>query len=368
VVSELRISAHDEAADTASGIDVLLALDLIVAVAPNNLTGLHAERTVVVGSTSSTQTGAMVVDNGVAYPDIAAMQAEIEGCTKSGTSCWVDAFRATQALFGDTTTANVFVIGAAYQHGVLPIRAESIEEAIALNGVAVETNRAAFRWGRCAVVAPDQLEAQLAERGGAAPSLPAEVEADLVERGFEPGVEGLVRTRVLDLMGYQGHSVVQRYLAGVEKAWQAERALDPTSTAFTATVARNLHRVIAYKDEYEVARLLTSPMLRAMGRTRKMSFGAWSQPVMKALRHGRFLRGTALDPFGYAHVRREERQLIDDYEGLCLRLGRELPELGLERATRLAGLVSQVRGYEEVKLRNLAQYRSELEQALSEHA
>jgi indolepyruvate ferredoxin oxidoreductase len=99
-----------------------------------------------------------------------------------------------------------------------------------------------------------------------------------------------------------------------------------------------------------------------------MSFGAWSQPVMKALRHGRFLRGTALDPFGYAHVRREERQLIDDYEGLCLRLGRELPELGLERATRLAGLVGQVRGYEEVKLRNLAQYRSELEQALSEHA
>jgi indolepyruvate ferredoxin oxidoreductase len=180
-------------------------------------------------------------------------------------------------------------------------------------------------------------------------------------------------------------------MAGVQAAWQAERAFDPTSTAFTATVARNLHRVIAYKDEYEVARLLTSPdavaeaeavagpgaritwklhppMLRAMGRTRKMSFGTWSKPVMTTLRHGRFLRGTALDPFGYAHVRREERRLIDDYEGLCLRLGRELPHLGLDRATHLAGLVGQVRGYEEVKLRNLARYRSELEQALAEPA
>jgi indolepyruvate ferredoxin oxidoreductase len=283
----------------------------------------------------------------------------------------------------------VFVIGAAYQHGVLPIRAESIEEAIALNGVAVETNRAAFRWGRCAVAAPDQLEAHLAERAAAAHTLPAKIEADLARCGLALEVESLVRIRLVDLMGYQGHSVVRRYLAGVETAWQAERALGHISTTYTETVARNLHRVIAYKDEYEVARLLTSPeavaeaeavggpgarvtwklhppVLRAMGRTAKMSFGPWSRPVMKALRRGRFLRGTALDPFGYAHVRRQERQLIDEYEALCLRLGRELPVVGVERAARLAGLVAQVRGYEEVKMRNLVQYRSELDQALAE--
>jgi indolepyruvate ferredoxin oxidoreductase len=388
VVSELRISIGDETADAATDIDVLLALDLIVAVAPNNLAGLRADRTVVVGSTSTTQTGAMVVDSRLPYPDTSAMQAEIERRTKPGSSCWVDAFGATQALFGDTTTANVFVLGAAYQHGVLPVRADAIEEAIVLNGTAVATNQAAFRWGRCAVAAPEQLEALLTVRGGAGATLPAEVETDLVGRRFEPTLEALVRTRAVDLMGYQGRSVVTRYLAGVDAAWRAEQAANPASTLFTATVARNLHRVIAYKDEYEVARLLTSPgaiaqaeavggpgarvtwklhppMLRALGRQRKMSFGRWTRPVMQALRHGRVVRGTSLDPFGYAEVRREERRLINEYEALCRRLGDELSATGLERAAEVAALVGQVRGYEGVKLRNLATYRAELAAALA---
>ena len=259
VVSELHIRTSDEGADRATGVDVVLAFDLIVSVAPANLSGLSPENTIVVGSTSMTQTGAMVVDSRLPYPDIGAMQTELERRSRPGTSLWIDAFAATQALFGDTTTANVFVLGAAYQHGVLPIHPEAIEEAIVLNGAAIEVNKAAFRWGRCAVVAPDRLEAQMARHGGNETALPAELDADLTARAFDAGVDRLVRARAADLMGYQGRSVVRRYLSGVQQASNAERAVDPESTAFTEAVARNLHRVLAYKDEYEVARLLTGP-------------------------------------------------------------------------------------------------------------
>ena len=369
-------------------VDVMVALDLIVALAPAHLDGLSPEATVVIGSTSPTSTGSMVMDSRQPYPDTAAMQAALEARARPGTARWVDGAAVTQALFGDSTTANVFVLGAAYQHGAIPVAAAAIERAIELNGAAVEVNLAAFRWGRCAVAAPDQLVARLGTADPAA-ALPADLAADLAALRLPEATDRLVARRAADLVGYQGRSIVRRFLGTVATAWAAEQAAAPASVAFTEAVARQLYRVTAYKDEYEVARLLTGPeataqaeavggpgarvtwmlhppALRALGRKNKMGFAPWTRPAMAALRHGRFLRGTALDPFGRAEVRREERQLAADVDALCRSLADRLDEVGAAEAARIVSLAEQVRGYEHVKLGNLTRYRAELAEALGE--
>ncbi|HVX21126.1 MAG TPA: indolepyruvate ferredoxin oxidoreductase family protein [Acidimicrobiales bacterium] len=396
VVSEVHITDPGIGTGTGAGagagearqtkVDVMVALDLIVAVTPVHLDGLGVDHTVVVGSTSPTSTGSMVMDSRQPYPDTGAMQAALESRARPGTACWVDGAAATQGLFGDSTTANVFVLGAAYQHGAIPVTAAAIERAIELNGAAVDVNLAAFRWGRCAVAAPDQMAARLGTAEAAA-TLPPDLAGELAALGLPEGTARLVARRAADLVGYQGSRTAQRYLATVAVAWAAERSAAPGSAAFTEAVARQLHRVTAYKDEYEVARLLTGPeataqaqavagpgarvtwmlhppALRAMGRKKKMAFGPWSRPVMAALRHGRVLRGTALDPFGRAEVRKEERRLAADVDALCRSLAACLGEVGATEAARIVGLADQVRGYEDVKLGNLARYRAELADAL----
>jgi len=188
--------------------------------------------------------------------------------------------------------------------------------------------------------------------------------------------------RRAELIDYQGPALAGRYLEIVRRVRAAERAAGGDG-AFTHTVAHQLHRLMAYKDEYEVARLLLTsrdravqavgpvrklkwnlhpPVLRGLGMQRKLRLGEWSQPALVALRSMKRVRGTRLDPFGRTEVRRAERQLVSDYEALVERL---LPELASdpERCARVAGLVDMVRGYEHVKLRNAAAYRAALAEA-----
>ena len=277
----------------------------------------------------------------------------------------VDAPRGAAALAGDAKCANILLIGAAYQAGLLPISAESIEWAIGLNGVAVEMNRQAFRWGRVAVADPATFAAALATHNGKTATAPVS-DGPLSER------------RAADLVAYQGSALAQRYLALVERA----QRLDP---ALGEAVATQFYRLLAYKDEYEVARLLTDsafrshlageipngtkfqyhlhpPLLRSLGMKKKLALGEWFTPVLRLLRAARGLRGTAFDPFGSALVRRVERALIEDYEesvGAAIdavaRGAGDLPSaLALAKAPEL------IRGYEEIKLASVRTYLAAL--------
>jgi indolepyruvate ferredoxin oxidoreductase len=192
----------------------------------------------------------------------------------------------------------------------------------------------------------------------------------------------MLAIRVAELTDYQDRAYADRYVAVVRRAFAAEQRAGGDGS-FTRTVAHQLHRLMAYKDEYEVARLLLAggdqvertfgevdkvswnlhpPMLRAMGLQRKLKLGPWARPALVSLRAMKRLRGTRLDPFGRAEVRRVERQLVRDYVDLIDEL---LPTLSTDasHATHVAGLVDVVRGYEGVKLRNVEVYGEALASA-----
>ncbi len=385
VVSDLRITTElVEGTNklTSGSADVYLVFDLLVGLAPANLDGVSAARTVAVASTTKTATGFMVRDPNAKFPELASLRAELDSVTRAEHNRYLDTVAVTEGLFGESTTANTFLIGAAYQLGVLPISAGAIEQAIELNGAAVEANLLAFRWGRQWTLDPAAVRAAsvLAEDHFPKPS--AELEASIVAAGLGEGELGrLVRLRAADLAVYQDERYAQRYLDTVTVAAGTGQA------AFAEAVARHLYKLMAYKDEYEVARLhleaaaalgvenavganvvvsynLHPPVLRALGMDKKMRLGPWFTPVLGALQKGKKLRGTPLDPFGYAKVRRVERSLVKDYRDLVERTARKLSshpdEAFVTTAVKAAALPDMVRGYEEIKLANVERYEVEL--------
>ncbi|MCV7334410.1 MULTISPECIES: indolepyruvate ferredoxin oxidoreductase family protein [Mycolicibacterium] len=382
VVSHLRFSTTSlEPSNrlTPGSADCVIAIDLLTATDTRNLSYGSPARTVAVASTSQTPTGDMVYDKSVAYPDVQALLDRLAATTRTLTH--FDALAAAQALFGNTAAANFLVVGAAFQNGGLRLPEASIEEAIGINGVAVAANVAAFRWGRVAVADPAAFAAAVS--AGRPQSASAVVDRELLAgTTFDGAVRRLVEVRAGELVRYQNAKVARHYVETVHTVWQSERAITER-TEFSEAVARGLHKFTAYKDEYEVARLLVDPafladvqaqvpggenltyrlhppVLRAMGRTKKVGFGPKSHAALKLLAKGKVLRGTKLDPFGYAHVRKVERELLAHYIGMVRRLAAELSVDNYAQAVEAAGLPDLVRGYEDVKLGNVELYRARL--------
>ena len=387
VVSDLRISRHPiEGANKvmAGQVDVYLVFDLLVGLGAANIAGASPERTVAVVSTTRTPTGAMVIDPKIGYPDTAALLADLGAATRSDDIVHLDASAVAEGLFGDTTTANMLVVGAAYQRGALPIAAAAIEQAIELNGAAVEVNRLAFSWGRMWVVDQAAVEGAMAGTADEGSVDPARLDAMLGDLSQADGEFGRVlRLRTADLIAYQDERYARRYLDSVRAVAAAEQRAVPGSTQLAQAATRNLYKLMAYKDEYEVARLhrlsaarahleaevggdvkvtyhLHPPVLRSMGMQRKLKLGGWIAPAFATLAASRKLRGTALDPFGRAKVRRVERELVTEYEGILAALAGGLDSDRLAEAIELANLPDLVRGYEDIKLANVDRYRSEL--------
>ncbi len=382
VVSHLRFSTTElEPSNrlTPGSADCVIAIDLLTATDTKNLSYGSPARTVAVASTSQTPTGDMVYDKSVAYPDAQSLLDRLAATTRTLTH--FDALAAAQALFGNTAAANFLVVGAAFQNGGLRLPEASIEEAIGINGVAVAANVAAFRWGRVAVADPAAFAAAVSAAGPQ--PAPTVVDRELLAgTTFDGEVRRLVELRTGELVRYQNAKVARRYVDTVHRVWQAERAITE-NTAFSEAVARGLHKFTAYKDEYEVARLLVDPafladvqaqvpggekltyrlhppVLRAMGRAKKVGFGPKSHVALKLLAKGKVLRGTKLDPFGYAHVRKVERELLAHYTDMVCRLAAELSADNYAHAVEAAGLPDLVRGYEDVKLGNVELYRARL--------
>ncbi len=372
--------------------DAILVFDQVVGASDGVLAAANTH-TRVIGSIHKTPTGAMVGNPEVPYPTQDELLARFDA--RAGTNdLWMDANDLTLRLVGDAAPANVFVLGVALQAGVIPVAATAIEQAIKLNGVAVSNNIAALEWGRRWAVDAAAVEAEAATRSPSldaevtVPDLPAELEGRIIDLPQIDGFQSTVRVRAADLVAYQDAAYAARFLDRVETVARAEQAVDSTSVQLSAEVAHGLHRFMAYKDEYEVARLLLAPeaqraavaaggsargivwhlhppFLRALGMKRKLRFGRWSRPLLRALAAARRLRGTALDPFGRAHVRRLERALIEEHDQTIEAILAGLSAETLDEAVRIAGLADRVRGFEDLKVRRAGEYRASLNQALS---
>ena len=402
VISDIRISDRPVVGQLRAGAgsaDVLIGFDLLGTAAPETLAVADPERTVAIVNTAKTPTAQMVTDTTVAFPLTRGPRERIERATKEGQALFLDAEALAERLFGDHLPANMLLVGAAFQHGCVPIAAEAIERAIELNGAAVAANLAAFRWGRAAVAEPEALERALAQaaehdrRAGAAEPLPGGPEraarraaerAAAVPLAAPAGSElrRLLEVRVPELVAYQDVAYARRYADAVGEVAEAERErTGGSSTAVAEAYARGLFKLMAYKDEYEVARLhldvadrarreqelgegatvklmLHPPLLRALGMRRKLAIGTGAVPLMRALAAAKRLRGTRLDPFGPAHVRKVERELIGEYDRLVRRALEQLDAGNAARVAELAGLPDLVRGYEQVKLRNVERFRA----------
>ena len=382
VTSHLRMAADAATLGPANRVGIgtagcYLAFDALVGADTKNLAYASADHTTGVVSTSSVPTGAMVRDASITATDVPALVERLRGVTREIVA--LDAQAASNALFGDAMPANLMVVGAAYQSGALPLSAEAIEWAIELNGVAVAVNTAAFRWGRVAVADP---AAFAAVTGSVAEAAPVALPASIALRELAGETRRLVEIRAAQLVGFQNERTARRYVDDVLAVWRAERRVGQ-DTAFSEAVARGLHKLTAYKDEYEVARLLTDPvfeakvaaevpggtrqryrlhppMLKAMGRQRKIALGPWMKPVLQTLARGKALRGTPLDPFGRTEIRRLERDLRDSYRAMVLRLADGLSPDTYVTATAAAEAADLVRGYEDVKLANVDRYRTRL--------
>jgi len=368
VVSDVRLSLDTPCASnmaTAGAVDVMIAFDQLGASSDANLHTMDPTRTVVVADTATVPTGSMVLHPERPYP-VDAVTDRLDASSRDHVR--VAARRLVRRLLGDDSTANVFLLGVAVQAGHVPVSADHLERAIELNGVAVAKNLAAFRWGRAWVADEAAVEAAATppstEGGRAAADIP-------------------LRSRlVADLTGYQSSKYAARFEAVIhEVAAKGHPEL-------TEAVMRNLHKLMAYKDEYEVARLLLlpesraqareiggkrarvvwhlhPPALRAMGMTTKLKFGRWSKPVFWALRSMRRLRGTPLDIFGWARVRRVERAMVPEYVASVRAMLPHIDATNLAQAVAIASLPDQVRGYENLKLERASTYRAELARRLA---
>ncbi|MDT5064308.1 MAG: indolepyruvate ferredoxin oxidoreductase [Mycobacterium sp.] len=366
---------------TPGSADCILAFDLLAAADTKNLGYGDPSKTIAVVSTSKTPTGEMVYDKNVAYPETPYLLNRLGEVSRDVHS--FDALDAAHQLFGDTAAANFLLIGAAYQAGALRLPASAIEEAIGINGVAVKTNVSAFRWGRLAIADPVRFDTAVAP-GSDRPSPPPPPAHVLAGTTFTGTVGDLISRRAADLVQFQSSRVARRYATLLQEIWTAERAVTDR-TDFSEAVAKGLYKFTAYKDEYEVARLLTDPgflshvrseipngenltyklhppALRAMGRKKKIGLGPRSHVSLRMLAKGKRLRGTVFDPFGYAHVRKVERALLAQYEKIVSRLAAELDVTTYERAVTIAGLPDMVRGYEDIKLASVEAYHARLQE------
>src|SRR4051794_3126649 len=387
VISDVRIARERIEGSNKAGAgsaDLVLGLDMLGAANPKNLLVADPAKTVAVVNTAAVPTAAMVTDTGVRFPARDRNLKAIARATRGDEMVAFNAQDLAEGLFGDHMPTNLLLLGAAYQHGCLPVSAEAIEQAIRLNGAAVEKSLAAFAWGRAAGARPEAVEAALTPPAPE-PELSEPARRIVDETGATGELRRLLEIRVEDLIGYQGAGYARIYAAEVMAVARAEAEHGaPGETAVAEAFARGLHKLMAYKDEYEVARLhldaveaarrdgefgpdakvwfmLHPPLLRALGMKRKLKLGRWFVPAFRALRAMRRLRGTPLDLFGLPPVRRVERALIGEYRALVARSLEQLrPETHGVVAT-IADLPDMVRGYEEIKLRNVERFCTEAE-------
>ncbi|MBT5675125.1 MAG: indolepyruvate ferredoxin oxidoreductase family protein [Rhodospirillaceae bacterium] len=367
VVSHVRIAKQPDDLHAvrigANGAKLLLGCDLVVAASAESRARLAPGDSHAIINSNEAPTGDFTRDPDLVFPG-ADLQRLITETAGPGAADFVDATRLATGLVGDAIAANLFLLGFAYQRGLIPLSGQSIEQAISLNGVSVDANHRAFRWGRAAA---HDLAAVTAQAG-----------ADSAQQNTpqDESLDALIARRAGDLTAYQNAAYGGRYRDFIAHVRRVEGQRTPGQEAFSDGVARAYHKLLAYKDEYEVARLysdgrfrrhiaetfegkfslqfsLAPPLLAARdsetGVLKKRLYGPWMMSAYRLLAKFKFLRGTKLDPFGYMSERRAERSQIETYEATVRELLGDLTRDNHALAVEIARLPLKMRGFGHVK-------------------
>jgi len=365
-IHAIRIAAH--------GADLVVGGDIVVAGSRKVLAAVEAGKTTMVVNRAEILPGDFTRNPDFSLPSERLRRA-MATATGAASFHLLDASRIANAVAGQTIAANMIMLGYAYQIGGLPLSAESVERAIELNGEAAAMNKAAFRWGRYAAADAAAVEKLVA---------PGAVES---HHALSQTLDEMVERRAAFLTDYQDAAYAARYRGWVEKAKAAESDKALGKQGLSEAVARNLFKLMAYKDEYEVGRLysdgafmrqvrkefdgenlrfefhLAPPLMArtdpATGQPRKMSFGPWMMFGFRALARLKSLRGTAFDVFGYTAERRLERTLIVDYEKTLAELLGGLTPANHHLAVGIAAIPEKIRGFGHVKLQSLKAARAD---------
>ena len=376
------------------GADAFLLFDVVGGSMPAVLDRGDVDHTRAVVSTSRVPTGQMVtkVDR-AAFPAIERFRARIDAVTKADENVWIDAEAIARHVYGSQPAANMLVVGMAYQMGMIPVRANAIEEAIRLNGVAVEMNSSAFTLGRRLVADPELLDEVSASAAVVRPNPPTptrvvQVLLDSVPETSDE-LDEILRWRLPELIAWGDDEYARRYAATIAAVRRSEIAKEISGTPLSSVAARHLFKLMAYKDEYEVARLalnadmeaqararfgpnatlsyeLHPPSLKKVGVQKKISIpSAVANKTFASLLRSKRARGTKFDPFGRSQERRVERALISEYEELLVRLQREVTPENIDSIVSIADLADQIRGFDEIKLGNVERYREQVAESLA---
>ncbi len=373
--------------------DVLLACDLVVGASADALGTLKPGRSIILANSHELPTAAFVRHGDASLHADALLDKMRHAVGNHTLLHCIDAQAIAQDLLGDSLPANIIMLGACWQLGLVPLSEAALLRAMELNGVAVQANQTAFALGRLALAAPAALARLAGMDQGRSPSKlgPNQHAMSAPVADKLDGDDGLIARRCAHLQAYGGDAYVTRYTSLVERVRTAELARGEPGKPLrlTRAVARYYAKLLAIKDEYEVARLFTDGSFKAAlaqqfshwdrlsfhlappglaragrdGRVRKIELGPWALRAMRWLARARGLRGTWADPFGYSAERRAERQLLRDYETLieylCSTLALSHDSPPLELALRLARLPESIRGYGHVKLASLASARAQ---------
>jgi indolepyruvate ferredoxin oxidoreductase len=360
-----------------AGADAILGCDIVVTAGRDALSRAAKGRTRVVANVATTPTADFTRNADWKFP-LGGMEGAICDAVGDEQASFVEATRLATGLLGDAIATNMFMLGYAYQKGLIPVSAVAIDRAIELNEVAVEQNRSAFLWGRRAAVDPRRVD-----------EVAAPPKMVPVSRKLSESLDELIARRVDFLTAYQDEAYAKRYLALVDRVRSAETPLGP-ALPLTEAVARYFFKLMTYKDEYEVARLYSSgqfaqrlgeafdgdlrlrfhlapPLFarrNARGELVKSEYGPWVMTAFRWLARLRRLRGTALDPFGRTEERRAERQLVTEYESTIAGISARLSADNRPLAVEIASVPEQIRGFGHVKVRHMALAREARAQLL----
>jgi indolepyruvate ferredoxin oxidoreductase len=362
----------------------VIGCDILVAVAPEAVSRMQLGLTRCAVNTAQTMPGTFTQKPDLAFP-LERMRSQLTRAVGPDAVRFVEATRLATSLCGDAIATNMFLLGYAWQLGLVPLSEAAILRAVEINGAAVRMNTDAFRWGRLAAHDLSLVETAAAE------AAPGEMPRQLAQT-----LDEVIAVREAQLVAYQDRDYAQRYRDLVDRVRLVEQQRVPGSAALTEAVARSYYKLLAYKDEYEVARLYSEPQFRrqltdsfdgdyrlsihlappllsridpATGEPRKREFGPWIFPILRVLAGLKGLRGTRFDVFGYTAERKMERRLVADYEREVEVLVRRLTSDTHNLAVAIARLPETVRGFGHVKLASVEQasrQRSELFAALLE--
>jgi indolepyruvate ferredoxin oxidoreductase len=372
VMSHVRIAASQDQLHSvriATGeARLLLGCDIVVAVSDDALSKTAVGATRAVVNTAQTITGEFLRSPDRVFPEGAMEQSVIDAIGDAAAS-FIDASRLATRLMGNGLATNIFMLGYAFQRGLVPLSSAALLRAIELNGATVEENRRAFSWGRRLALDPAGVQALVADEPDATSN-----------HRLSASLDELIERRRDYLTAYQDAAYAERYITLVERT----RKLGAGDTALSEAVARNYFKLLAYKDEYEVARLFSDPQFQkslAAGfegdyrlnfhitlpwskaahpgdEPKKIRFGPWLLPAMKILARFKFLRGTMFDPFGLNAERRQEKQLVADYEATVALILKNPYHDRIALAIALASVPESIRGYGPVKQQAITQTKA----------